>query len=200
MFGLALVGFSAMTSAGGPAICSLAAEWEERPTAVRLVADCGGDPDLQAAADAALQRIDLNLPRVSDIRHEVADEAAFTPTERGWEPLPGQIIVRGDAVFPILAVKRGATHMVCALSIRPDRAGRVEQSRAECLSDSGRSVRTMERAALASLEAWRLLPTDQEYCLDEQIHVEARVILNGRAQPPRPMPDPTALPNLCAAE
>ncbi|MGJ3231806.1 MAG: energy transducer TonB [Oceanicaulis sp.] len=160
-----------------------------------LTAICPDAPGLQAAADTALAAIDLDLPPGA---YTVADQVAFTRTEGGWEPVLGQIVVRTPVLFPIRAVELGATHMLCALALRPDSAGRPEAVEAACLSDENRAVRRMEQAARDAAEAWRLLPADVSYCLDEQFHEQASVMFNGRLIRPGEAPDPAQLPVLCA--
>lgn len=189
----------------GRAVCDLGFEFagdgDRAPEQVQ--ATCAGeDGALQAAADASLQRVDMDFPgRVRFVQWELAETLVLTRSVDGpWTVAPGQILVRATPQFPARAVERGATHMLCALALSPGPDGGVPEPEIECLSDERSTQRIMERAMQEAASHWRLAPTDLEYCMNEQVYVGATVIVQGRRQHAAPMPDPAGLPNLCAMD
>lgn len=203
-FSLCIAG-AAYADSPSSAVCPISFESSaEGGPPARLQASCPSeDPGIQAAADLSLQRLDLAFdPSVGAAGYEVAEALVLTgSSESGWSVAPGQILVRAKPLFPVRAAEYGATHMLCALALVPDESGRASVPSVECLADVRRAQVVMKRAMTEAVSNWRLAPTDFEYCMDEQVYVQAAIIVRGG--PPHrhnPMPDPQRLPVLCAAD
>ncbi|MCR9129267.1 MAG: hypothetical protein NXI12_07070 [Alphaproteobacteria bacterium] len=208
LFGAGVIALSLapFAAAASPeqAVCQISFEaGGEDGAPERVQASCpGAEPALQAAADASLQRLDLAFdPRADVAGYEVAESLVLTASgQQAWSVAPGQILVKAMPLFPARAAQRGATHMVCAVALVPDERGRPSASPVECLADVRRAQGAMERAMTEAVSNWRLAPTDFEYCMDEQVYVQAAIIVRGgRPHRPNPMPDPERLPALCEA-
>ena len=147
-----------------PVSCDLApaAEFNERSGPRALVATCPGeDPALQAAADAVLARMDMDLPGLRRfMSYDLADMLVMIPGEAGWLAAPGQILISTSALFPMRAAEQGSTHMLCAVAVSPQPDGRVVDAPVECIAEVERAERFMGPAMERALEAWRLAPTD----------------------------------------
>lgn len=172
---------------------------DPRRPPVDLTLEC---PDthagLQNQADAVLAQVELPTRRLRQhSAYIIAEQIAFRHTDGIWEALPGQWLVQTEILFPPRAAEYGATHMLCSFAAQPDATGSLNTPRPVCLSDASRAVSVLERALRRTLDDWRLAPSHLEYCMDEQIYVQAAIIFAGQLQPATQMPDPADLPDLC---
>lgn len=185
------------------AICALTVEGAnvERQGPDRLVLVCPAEHDgLQAAAATILGGMDTELPRQRLAVYRYAEALQFERASDGaWRGSPGQWVIRTDVPVPTRLVERGGRQMICALAIRPDRAGVPEAPEAACVADVASLGARMRANAERAAADWRFLPFPAAYCLDEQIHEQAIALVRGGGFDGEfgDLPDPAALPNLC---
>lgn len=178
---------------------------DRRPDGVRV--SCPGDTPyparLQQVADATVGAIDLDIAREpAGTERLFARSAVFTLGEDDrWRPLPGQEIIVDQPAFPLGAVRAGLVHMMCAAAFEPDRAGRPRNIRTACINERRDDDRYMRNAMRESLEHFRSLPVEPEYCLYTQRYVQATIVTEGPRFEPPPAPNPERLPeDLCLRE
>lgn len=173
-----------------------------------LTAECpaGSGPELQAAAQAALDQVDISEPFSSGAG--VANEIYLEQLPDGdWQPIPGQFVIYTHLQMPVRIVERGYRHLACSFATRPDSGGRLADLRTTCRIDGDdrqtRLIRTAERDLAEALENSRLLPVPVNYCFSDELEISAAVInVSGRTPfeeeaSPAPHVD---LPNLCEEE
>jgi hypothetical protein len=169
-----------------------------RPNA--LTAACYGvDAQIEATATAILDRISLELPELPDEQHyEVARVMRLVSADGVWQAAPGQLIIFSGLSFPESAIEAGAGHMMCALGLQPDSAGRVTGAPVACISDVDEAISAMEDAVRAAITRWRFAPVDLNYCLSEQVHIQSPSVRAGtNADQSDRLLDAASLPAVC---
>jgi hypothetical protein len=185
MIGLLVSTASLLAAAQGnaEAECLVSAQMrsDARTYPAQITLSCPADVDdaqgLQAAADAAMARLNLDPPRGRDftrVEYTIANAVAFGRTESGWAPLPGQEIVFGPPAFPRRAMENGADLAACATGYMPDPAGVPRDVQVSCLINDGRadSMRLMNEAMARSVANTRMVPVDARYCHTAEVGVQ----------------------------
>lgn len=172
----------------------------------RLSAVCPDDVEgaarLQAAADAALAAVDLDLRGDRELSFRVADRIVFERSGEDWAPMLGQIIVEREFNVPTLS-RSPANWMVCSPALEPDSSGTPVAPQTYCLSDGddARLTSRMQAALVSAIENTRFLPAPVSYCMNRQYvgRVEIHHPFSGeRWEGGGDRPDPARLPDLCA--
>lgn len=167
-----------------------------------LSVECPGDvrnaAALQARAEAAIDRIPLNLNR--RIHLQFINQVWFQYfADAGWQPLPRQIVIAAVSAPEDSVVQALYTRQDCAFAAFPDPDGVPEDISVTCLlngEDTSRLIPAAERATRRTVENSRFLPVPERYCWQN----EYRVVLSApgfRVEMPQERVD---LPDLCEGQ
>ena len=198
--------FAAILQSGQPAVvaCTVTPEGLSRNRSVprSLTVDCPDHvtdaAELQAYAEAAIDRIPLNLHRRIELR--------FTPQvwfqwrgEQGWRSVPDQPVIIALIAPEERIVFASYQRQDCTFSVWPDADGVPQDPDVHCLldgADSSRMIRTAERGMLEAVENFRYLPTAERYCVREEVRWQFSTPGFRGEYPDREVP----LPDLCEGQ